>query len=90
MNKYTKDNKPSIKPEARKRIREFVRGVEKLQKQYGVEICAQDDFIALRDRRRKDDWLGFGEWDAFIFEAAYGYRMRARNIEFEEFESWLL
>lgn len=85
--KETPENRPVIGKDPRQRIRAFVKAVEALQREYAVEICAEDDSIALRDARREDDWGGYGEWDAMIFTAC-GYRMRSRNIHFEDFDAW--
>lgn len=84
--------KPEISSDARERILSLVREIERIQSKYGVEIAVQDDSIAFRDMRRTDKWLdggsSYGEWDAQIFDANRVKRMRARNVEFEEFELW--
>jgi len=84
----TAKNKPKISAGARRRIREFVTRIEELQKEFSVEICTQDDSIVFRDVLRTDDWQGYGYWDASIFDTQGKYRMRVRNIRFEEFSLW--
>ena len=79
---------PVVSPEAKSRIKEFVASIGKLQASLGVELTVQDDTFAFRDTRRTDEWDGYGEWDAQIFNASERGRLKARNISFEGFELW--
>lgn len=86
--KETKNNKPKISTEARERIRAFLVAVEKLQREHGVEIGVfNGDTLGFRDKRRKDTWKGYGEWDAFIYGDAPGI-CRVKNVQFENFNLW--
>jgi hypothetical protein len=86
--KRKKGEKPKISEEAACRIKNFVSRVAQLQRQYGIEISAQDDAIVFRDRFRKDKWEGYGQWDAWIYNAAGEFRMRVKNVSIEDFEGW--
>ncbi len=77
--------KPVISKEAKGRIRGFVKAVQALQKEYGVELATQDDATVFRDMHRVDNWQGYGKWDAFIYN---GRPLRARNLAFEDFSCW--
>ena len=81
--------KPEISKEAKHRIRMFALELDALQRRFGVELAVQDDSLAFRDMRRTDDWEGYGEWDAQIFNCAEKVgRVRARNLHFEDFAIW--
>ena len=88
MTKRKKGEKPTISPEARRRILGFVREIELLEKQYAVHLAVQDDTLAFRDARRSDDWDGYGEWDAQIFDATQAGQLKPRNVIFELFNAW--
>ncbi len=83
-----KGEKPVIEAEARNRIAAFVRALEGLQSDFGICIAVQDDVLRFRDLRRKDDWEGYGEWDAGIYDAGKLRRVRLKNLEFENFDIW--
>lgn len=88
--KETAQNKPSIPPEVRKRLTEFTRQIEGLQKKYGVAIAIMpSDALGLRDLRRKGNWGGYGEFDALIYNAdTKRIPIKASALEFEEFDLW--
>ena len=89
-----KQPKPEITPEARERILGFVNAVEQLQVTYGISIHADEDTIALRDDKRKDEWImsdgtSYGEWDAQFFGSPEDHTAFVGTaLEFEDFEGW--
>lgn len=81
--KYTQANKPSVSPEARKRIRLFVREIATLQKRLRVDIHTQDGMLTFTDRKRRasPDY----DFDAYIAE---DFALNERNLAFEDFSWW--
>jgi hypothetical protein len=85
----TDSNRPVIALEAKRRIKALVKEIEKLQKQFGVEIGVMSgDTLGFLDVRRTDTWNGYGAWDAMIFASDEPRKMRVRNLYFEDFSAW--
>ena len=80
-----KGERPTIPPATRKRIRAFVKAVAALQKQHHVEIYSQDGAICFRDVLRDDEWEGYGDFDAMIFDEG---PIRIGRLRFEDFDAW--
>lgn len=88
--KETTKNRPCISAETRDRITTFVREVQRLQDVYGVAIAIlPSDVLGFRDLRRKDNWNGYGEFDAMIYNAdTKRVPIKADGLKFESFSLW--
>ena len=83
-------DKPVISRDSATRLRQAAKliadAAKRAKRLYGVDLSIQDDAFVFRDSLRKDDWDGYGDIDAWMFDAAMGMSMSRFHLE--DFSGW--
>ena len=77
--------KPSVSASAEERMRRFLEDLDTLQFKYDIRIASDEGNIVLRDKRRRDDWDGYGDWDGHVHN---GRGSLSKRLWIEDFSGW--